>query len=257
MRGAACGAPRRRLVLRSSARAGGCAIAVLEAATSRGAWLCSAASTLAASRRRAGAATGVAARRRRRRSARGGRWRRARPAAACAVGAGRRRRRRPRSRWGPTWRRRPRARSAHAAADVGDLLHLELGGRGWPPLSGAGLAGSRGRAARLRRRPRRAPRGPRARLVVLALGEVELVARDVGVEEDVGDVEERGLLVADVDEGRLHAREHPGHATLVDVADDALVFFTLEVELGDVTVFHQRDAGLAARGVDDEDAAHG
>ena len=80
---------------------------------------------------------------------------------------------------------------------------------------------------------------------------------EVGVEEHVTDVEEAGLVEPDVYEGRLHAREHARDAPLVDVADDAPVFFSLEVKLSDVALLDQRDTGLPTRGVDDENAAHG
>src|SRR4051812_9827289 len=91
---------------------------------------------------------------------------------------------------------------------------------------------------------------------MLAFRQLELRAREVRVIDDVTDVEERGLVEAYFDEGGLHPGENPGHPALVDVADNALVLLPLEVELGDVAIFDQRDAGLAARRVDDENAAH-
>ena len=94
-------------------------------------------------------------------------------------------------------------------------------------------------------------------VLVLALGQLELRAGEVRVVDDVADVEEGRLVQPDVHEGRLHAREHPDHATLVDVADDALVLLTLEIELRDVAVLDERHARLAAGRVDQEDAAHG
>ena len=47
-----------------------------------------------------------------------------------------------------------------------------------------------------------------------------VVARALGVRRlhDVGDMQERRALEADVDEGRLHAGQHARHAALVDVA---------------------------------------
>ena len=93
--------------------------------------------------------------------------------------------------------------------------------------------------------------------VVLAFRHVELVTGDVRVEEYVSDVEERRLVQADVYERRLHARKHTRDATLVDVTDDAPVFFSLEIKLSDVALLDQRDTGLPTRGVDDENAAHG
>ena len=87
-------------------------------------------------------------------------------------------------------------------------------------------------------------------VLVLALGQLELRASEVGVVDDVGDVEEGRLVQPDVHEGRLHAREHPDDAALVDVADDALVLLTLEIELRDVAVLDERHARLAAGRVD-------
>ncbi len=94
-------------------------------------------------------------------------------------------------------------------------------------------------------------------VLVLALGQLELGPGEVRVVDDVADVEEGRLVQPDVHEGRLHAREHPDHAALVDVADDALVLLTLEIELRDVAVLDERHARLAAGRVDQEDAAHG
>ena len=92
---------------------------------------------------------------------------------------------------------------------------------------------------------------------MLALGQLELGPGEIRVVDDVADVEEGRLVQPDVHEGCLHAREHPDHAALVDVADDALVLLTLEIELRDVAVLDERHARLAAGRVDQEDAAHG
>ena len=91
---------------------------------------------------------------------------------------------------------------------------------------------------------------------MLTLGELELL-REVGVAVDVAHVEEGRLLQPDVDEGRLHAGQDPDHAPLVDVADDALLALSLEVELVDGAALYQRDAGLCSRCIDDEDARPG
>ena len=40
---------------------------------------------------------------------------------------------------------------------------------------------------------------------------------------DVGDIEKAVTLETEVDKGRLHARQHLRHPSLVDVADDAAV----------------------------------
>jgi hypothetical protein len=66
-------------------------------------------------------------------------------------------------------------------------------------------------------------------------------------------VEERCALVADVDEGSLHAGQDAGDLAENDVADGGLLCFALDVELGHHTVLDQRDAGLSQVGVDDYD----
>ena len=63
----------------------------------------------------------------------------------------------------------------------------------------------------------------------------------------VADVEEGGLLHADVDERRLHARQHALDPALVDVADDAALALALDVELDELPLLDERDAGLRAR----------
>ena len=70
---------------------------------------------------------------------------------------------------------------------------------------------------------------------------VEVVRTD-----EVLDVEERGALLPDVDEGGLKARENARDLPQVDVADSArLAAFSFDVELGDDAVFDQRGARLA------------
>jgi hypothetical protein len=70
----------------------------------------------------------------------------------------------------------------------------------------------------------------------------------VGVEvvgtDEVLDVQERGALLADVDEGGLEAREDAGDLAEDDVPDAAgvLVARALDVELGDDAVLDEGDA---------------
>ena len=73
----------------------------------------------------------------------------------------------------------------------------------------------------------------------------------------VGHVEERCPLEPDVHEGRLHARQDPDHAALVDVADEALVLAALDVDLGHLPVLEEGDAHLVGRTVDNERIGHG
>ena len=61
--------------------------------------------------------------------------------------------------------------------------------------------------------------------------------------DDLVDVEERVLLEADVDEGRLHARQHVPHAGEVHVADDRALG-ALEVELDQPAVLEHADTRL-------------
>src|SRR6185437_5686182 len=73
----------------------------------------------------------------------------------------------------------------------------------------------------------------------------------------VGDVQECGTLETDIDEGRLHPRQHAGHAALVQIADQAPSAATLDVELLHHAFFHQRGARLGGRHVDEDLHAHG
>ena len=68
--------------------------------------------------------------------------------------------------------------------------------------------------------------------------------------EIVADVEERRLLEADIDEGRLHAGQDTAHAPLEDVADDALVSLALDVEFCELTLLEQRNPGFPELRVD-------
>jgi len=82
------------------------------------------------------------------------------------------------------------------------------------------------------------------------------VACEVGLEvvgaDQVFDVKEGGSLFTDVDEGRLHAGEHPAHFAEDDVAERAAVAVALDVKLGDDAVFDQRDSCLADVDVDNK-----
>src|SRR5207244_586329 len=65
-------------------------------------------------------------------------------------------------------------------------------------------------------------------------------------------VEEAVLLEADLDERRLHPREHVVDRALVDVPGDRAALRALEVDLGDPVVLDHGDAALADVDRDDE-----
>ncbi|MCY1411216.1 hypothetical protein D9M71_265980 [compost metagenome] len=69
-------------------------------------------------------------------------------------------------------------------------------------------------------------------------------------------MDEGRSLQADVDEGRLHARQHADHLALVDVADDAAALGALDVHFLQHTVFHHRHTRLHGGDVDQDLFAH-
>ena len=75
--------------------------------------------------------------------------------------------------------------------------------------------------------------------------------------EDVGHVQEGVALLADVDEGRLHPGQDPGHPPLVDVPRDAPVGLALDEDLRDDPVLKERDLRLLRGGADDQVSGHG
>jgi hypothetical protein len=68
--------------------------------------------------------------------------------------------------------------------------------------------------------------------------------------EDVGGVQERGALHADLDEGRLHARQHPRDAAFVDIADQAAPAGALEKQFLQDAVLDHRGARLVGTRID-------
>ena len=73
---------------------------------------------------------------------------------------------------------------------------------------------------------------------------------------DVGDVQERGALEADLDEGALHAGQHARDAAEVDVADQPARARALDVQLLHDALLEHRDARLLRRHVDEDLVAH-
>ena len=96
---------------------------------------------------------------------------------------------------------------------------------------------------------------------VLALAENALdrphfLAAAVPFFPDVGDVEEGGAFEADIDEGRLHARQDAGDAAEIDVADDAAAVGALDVQFLHHALLHQGDPRLLRGKVDQELISH-
>ena len=72
----------------------------------------------------------------------------------------------------------------------------------------------------------------------------------------VGHVQERGALQPDLDEGRLHARQHTLHPALVDVADQPVARGALDVDLLRGPVLDEGHAGFLRADVDQNLCAH-
>ena len=91
--------------------------------------------------------------------------------------------------------------------------------------------------------------------------ESEIVGRVVVVFleilQNVGHVEKRVALQAEVDKGRLHAGENLRHATFVDVAHQRTQPGALHPQLDDLPFIEHCDARLVRRGVDDDLPRHG
>src|SRR5690606_34481692 len=60
----------------------------------------------------------------------------------------------------------------------------------------------------------------------------------------------------DVDEGALHAGQHPHHAPQVDVADMAALDAALDVQFLDRALFHQGDSRFEGSNVDQDVFSH-
>ena len=74
---------------------------------------------------------------------------------------------------------------------------------------------------------------------------------------DVGDMQERGALEADLDERRLHAGQDARDAAEIDVADQAARAGALDVQLLHDALLEHRNARLLRRDVDEDVVAHG
>jgi len=73
---------------------------------------------------------------------------------------------------------------------------------------------------------------------------------------DVGDVEERRARQPDLDEGRLHSREHAAHAAQIDVADQPAAGRALDVQLLHRALLGHRHPRFLRRDVDEDLLVH-
>ena len=72
----------------------------------------------------------------------------------------------------------------------------------------------------------------------------------------VGDMEESGLLQADIDEGRLHPGQDPRYSPFIYIADKAATLVPLQVELGQHRVFQHRYSRLQMGRIYDDFPLH-
>jgi hypothetical protein len=93
--------------------------------------------------------------------------------------------------------------------------------------------------------------GTKLEAIVFGVG---VTSGDVPLEvvgaDQVLDVKKRRFVVADVDEGGLHAGKHAGDLAEVDVAHRRFSASALRLELSDDAVLDQRDTRLAKLDVD-------
>jgi hypothetical protein len=65
--------------------------------------------------------------------------------------------------------------------------------------------------------------------------------------EEIRDVEERVAFESDVDECRLHSRQHPGHAAFVNGSRERVLVLALKIDFGKLFVFYDRNFGFVRR----------
>ena len=76
------------------------------------------------------------------------------------------------------------------------------------------------------------------------------------VAPDVGDMQERRAIQADLDEGRLHARQHAAHDAEVGVADQSARRTALHMQFLGSALFHHRDPRFLRGHVDEDFFLH-
>src|SRR6185436_6030364 len=72
----------------------------------------------------------------------------------------------------------------------------------------------------------------------------------VAVAPDVGDVQEGCAIQSDLDEGRLHSRQHAAYLAQINVADQAAAAAALDVQFLNHALLHYCDARLLRRDID-------
>jgi hypothetical protein len=73
---------------------------------------------------------------------------------------------------------------------------------------------------------------------------------------EIGNVQESGALQTDVDERRLHSRQHPGHLAQVHVAHQSALQRPLDVQFLDRAVFDDGHPGFLRRPIDQDVLLH-
>ncbi len=75
--------------------------------------------------------------------------------------------------------------------------------------------------------------------------------------ENVGRMQKSGAFQADVDERRLHPRQHPRDTAFVNVADQSAAAGALQIEFLQDAILHDGGARLVHAGIDQNVSAHG
>jgi hypothetical protein len=120
--------------------------------------------------------------------------------------------------------------------------------------SGGYRGGLRRRLVLLRRAQRNVERRRRiVRILVAGLEPLEFLDSV----DDLGDVEKRVTLEADVNERGLHPGEDLGDPPLVDIADDTARFLALDEDLDDLIVLEDGDPRVEVARGDDHLLVHG
>ncbi len=74
--------------------------------------------------------------------------------------------------------------------------------------------------------------------------------------DDIADMQERRPIQADIDECRLHARQHPADTAEIDVANQAALAVALNMQLLHLAEIDHSNPGLLRRDVDEDFFGH-